>query len=106
MGNVWTRLSQEAAKHGGPEGLRAFYHQAGRLQGHLQGQLQGIKIGGAAVGAVWLAFEVTSVAKTIKARRVAKPAQGEPQDAASSPEEDASAEKTSPDEDVPENPHG
>ncbi|MEN8651650.1 hypothetical protein ABCR94_13730 [Streptomyces sp. 21So2-11] len=25
MGNAWTRLTQEAGEHGGPDALRAFY---------------------------------------------------------------------------------
>lgn len=33
MGNDWTRLVQEASKHNGPDGLRAFYASRGRWQG-------------------------------------------------------------------------
>lgn len=105
MGNIWTRLSQEAAKHGGPDGLRTFYQQAGKLQGHLQGQRQGIWIGGAAVGAVWLGFEVKSAVETIRAQRVNLPAKGKPTYAASGTEEEASKENK-PDADAQEDPHG
>lgn len=85
MGNIWTRLSQEAAKHGGPDGLKAFYAQSGRLQG--------IVIGGAAVGAVWFATEVTSVAKAIKARGITHTDQRKPGDTVSGSDKGSSREK-------------
>jgi hypothetical protein len=33
MANDWTRLLQETSKHGGPDALRAFYQNRGKLEG-------------------------------------------------------------------------
>jgi hypothetical protein len=33
MANDWTRLLQEASRRGGPEAMRAFYSNRGKLQG-------------------------------------------------------------------------
>ena len=62
MGNSWTRLVQEAAKHGGPNGLRQHYANLGANAAHGNGRLSGFFIGtgtllaGAAMG--WAADKV------------------------------------------------
>jgi hypothetical protein len=33
MANDWTRLLQEASRRGGPEAMRAFYSNRGKMQG-------------------------------------------------------------------------
>jgi hypothetical protein len=33
MANDWTRLLQETSKRGGPDGLKAFYENRGKLEG-------------------------------------------------------------------------
>ena len=33
MANDWTRLLQEASRHGGPDAMRDFYSNRGKLQG-------------------------------------------------------------------------
>lgn len=76
--------------------MRAFYTQSGHLRG--------IVIGGAAVGTVWIATEVNSVAKTIKARRVTQPAQRKPRDTASGSEE--ASRENKPCADAQEDQHG
>lgn len=55
----YAKLSAEAAKRGGPAGLRAFYRLAGRQQGIVIGQMvgrgQGVIIGaGVGVGGTML----------------------------------------------------
>ena len=45
MGNSWTRLVQEAAKHGGPNGLRQHYANLGANATRGNGRLSGFFIG-------------------------------------------------------------
>lgn len=45
MGNSWTRLVQEAAKHGGPNELRQHYANAGARAGAANGRLGGFVLG-------------------------------------------------------------
>jgi hypothetical protein len=33
MANDWTRLLQETSKHGGPDALKAYYANRGRMEG-------------------------------------------------------------------------
>lgn len=66
MGNVWTRLSQEAARAGGPQAFKESLKQSG--------QVQGILIGGLAVGVMWVGTEIKSTADQIRERRREKAA--------------------------------
>lgn len=66
MGNDWTRLLQEASRHGGPAALKYALKQSG--------QVQGILIGGFAVGAVWVGMEIKSTRDQIRERRREKAA--------------------------------
>ncbi|MEK8143351.1 hypothetical protein NKH18_18115 [Streptomyces sp. M10(2022)] len=62
MTSVYTELTKEAGKVGGPDALRAFYRQVGRGQGVIIGAaVTGVSVGGTLLYNKWRA-RGTSVA--------------------------------------------
>lgn len=79
MANDWTRLLQEASRHGGPDAMRDFYSNRGKLQGAAAMLLL--------TGGITLAVKATENFRRARSLRDAQePAAPQPDALASDPE--------------------